>query len=301
METADGQTSEMQRQESHWVGDSRSKTTDGLNKGSSDRPPRSGSPNTKCGLCGGNYPHQGNCPAQGKRCLNCEKLNHKRKPSGGRQQRYCARFVDIEDPSDGEISTPAGAESDDSEEYTFEIGTQEPQTAKPIFQVRIMDTPIRIMADSGATRSIKPLSGSGPSFPPSMMYWLTLMGAKRLNFGISFAAEIFQKKVSDAIQGIPCVKNISDDIYVGGIDKDTHDHHLPQVFHQLHENGLTINLPKCQFRVPTMLFFGHVFSAFKGMSPDPRKVKALQSVAPPTNCIRSAKPPQLCRILLKVH
>ncbi|KAL9984116.1 hypothetical protein ACROYT_G006376 [Oculina patagonica] len=58
METADGQFSEMQRQESHWVGDNRSKTTDGLNKESSDRPPRSGSRNTKCGLCGGNYPHQ---------------------------------------------------------------------------------------------------------------------------------------------------------------------------------------------------------------------------------------------------
>ncbi|KAL9965833.1 hypothetical protein ACROYT_G029685 [Oculina patagonica] len=105
---------------------------------------------------------------------------------------------------------------------------------------------------------------------------------RRLNFGISCATEIFQKKVSDAIQGIPCVKNISDDIYVGGIDKDTHDQHLRQVFRQLHENGLTINLPKCQFRVPTMLFFGHVFSE-KGMSPDPRKVEALQSVAPPTN------------------
>lgn len=521
METADGQTSEMQRQESHWVGDSRSKTTDGLNKESSDRPPRSGSRNTKCGLCGGNYPHQGNCPAQGKRCLNCEKLNHfakvcrskpirskptrPRKPSGGRQQRHRARFVDIEDPSGGEISTPAGAESDNSEEYTFEIGTQEPQTAKPIFQVRIMDTPIRIMADSGATVNIlskrdfdtlkpkpqltntnvkvypymsaKPLDLCGklkanvvsdhcsseetfyvaegssgsilswmtsqklnlikavstvehppkdlpsgvPDFLkdfPSLMNgmgeykgepvhihvdesvrpvaqphrripfhvrkqveeklrnlekdgiieraegptpWVSpivvvpkplkpneiricvdmrslnkaiirerhiiptiddvvadLNGCKvfskidlnqgyhqiplhpdsrplttfsthvglfryrRLNFGISCAAEIFQKKVSDAIQGIPCVKNISDDIYVGGIDKDTHDQHLRQVFHQLHENGLTINLPKCQFRVPTMLFFGHVFSE-KGMSPDPRKVEALQSVAPPTN------------------
>ena len=105
---------------------------------------------------------------------------------------------------------------------------------------------------------------------------------KRLNFGLSCAAEIFQKKVSDTINGIPCVKNISDDIYVGGTDKDTHDQHLKQVFRRLHENGLTINLPKCQFRVPTMLFFGHVFSE-KGMSPDPKKVEALQNVAPPTN------------------
>ena len=105
---------------------------------------------------------------------------------------------------------------------------------------------------------------------------------KRLNFGLSCAAEIFQKKVSATINGIPCVKNISDDIYVGGTDKDTHDQHLKQVFRRLHENGMTINLPKCQFRVPTMLFFGHVFSE-KGMSPDPKKVDALQNVAPPTN------------------
>ena len=105
---------------------------------------------------------------------------------------------------------------------------------------------------------------------------------KRLNFGLSCAAEIFQKKVGDAIRGIPCVKNISDDIYVGGADKNTHDRHLRQVFLLLQESGLTINLPKCQFRVPTMLFFGHVFFE-KGMSPDPKKVQALQNVVPPTN------------------
>ena len=105
---------------------------------------------------------------------------------------------------------------------------------------------------------------------------------KRLNFGLSCAAEIFQKKVSDAIRGIPCVKNISDDIYVGGADKDTHDQHLRQVFRQLQESGLTINLPECQFRVPTMLFCGHVFSE-KGMSPDPKKVEALKNVVPPTS------------------
>lgn len=105
---------------------------------------------------------------------------------------------------------------------------------------------------------------------------------KRLNFGISCAAEIFQKKVSEAICGIPCVKNVCDDIYVGGIDIDDHDRHLKQLFQQLQDSGLTINLPKCQFRVPTMLFFGHVFSE-KGMSPDPKKVEALQLVAPPTN------------------
>ena len=59
--------------------------------------------------------------------------------------------MDIEDPSGGETSTPAGAESDNSEEYIFNIGAQEPHTTKPIFQVRILDTPIRIIADSRTT------------------------------------------------------------------------------------------------------------------------------------------------------
>ena len=63
--------------------------------------------------------------------------------------------MDVEDPSGSEISTPSEAENDNSEEYTFEIGAQRPQTAKPIFQsVCIMDTPINIMADSGTTVNI---------------------------------------------------------------------------------------------------------------------------------------------------
>ena len=36
----------------------------------------------------------------------------------------------------------------------FNISTQETQTAKPTFQVRIMETPVHIMADSGSTVNI---------------------------------------------------------------------------------------------------------------------------------------------------
>ncbi len=55
---------------------------------------------------------------------------------------------------------------------------------------------------------------------------------------------IVWKKVSDAIHGIPCVKNISDDVCVGGVDNDDHDRHLGQLFRQLQESGFTINLLK---------------------------------------------------------
>jgi len=105
---------------------------------------------------------------------------------------------------------------------------------------------------------------------------------KRLNFGMSCSAEIFQKQISDVITGIPGVRNISDDIYVGGADSEQHDNRLRAVLQRLQDNNLTINPVKCVFHVPSMLFFGHIFSE-SGISPDPAKVATLQAVPPPTN------------------
>ena len=42
--------------------------------------------------------------------------------------------------------------------------------------------------------------------------YVGLFRNKRLNFGLSCAAEVFQKKISDVIRGVPGVRNISDDI-----------------------------------------------------------------------------------------
>ena len=75
METADEQTSKTDKQQSHAVGHGNTKTSDDREE-SSNGPPKLGSHNTKCGLCGGSYPHQGTFPAQGKKCMNCGKMNH---------------------------------------------------------------------------------------------------------------------------------------------------------------------------------------------------------------------------------
>ena len=509
METANEQTSEMEKQQSHAVGNynfinrqSKFKKTfqskKQLNK-------------TKCGLCGGNYPHTNKCPAHGKSCHKCGKLNHFskvcRSKASNSKQSTGKHHIKTVAPQDQPVEAMhvEKDDSDNSEEYTFTTVVQVNQIDKPIFEVQISNTVLNVMADSGATVNIlsehdfnslnpkpqlsdtktkvypymskNPLnlkgkfhanvkSGLGSAYEvfyvakgsassilswstsqklnlikvvkvidrhdaslssnipevlkqyPSLMNrmgeykgtpvrihvdelvkpiasphrripfhvrkqverkleqlesegiieraegptpWVSpivvvpkphkpneiricvdmralnkaiirerhviptiddvvhdlngctvfskidlnqgyhqiplhpdskplttfsthvgLFRYKRLNFGLSCAAEIFQKKVSDAICGIPCVKNISDDIYVGGVDNEDHDRHLDQLLRRLQENGLTINLPKCQFRVPTMLFFGHVFSE-NGLSPDPKKVEALQRVAPPTN------------------
>ena len=75
METADEQTSEIEKQQSHVVGRCNNKTSDDREE-NSNSPPKIGFCNAKCGLCGGSYPHQGTCPAQGKKCMNCGKLNY---------------------------------------------------------------------------------------------------------------------------------------------------------------------------------------------------------------------------------
>ena len=105
---------------------------------------------------------------------------------------------------------------------------------------------------------------------------------ERLNFGMCCSAEIFQKIVSDIIIGIPSVKNISDDIYVGGRNTNEHDECLRAVLRQLTENNLRVNLPKCQIRVPQMLLIGHVFSG-NNISPDPKKVAEIQDLKPTNN------------------
>ena len=82
---------------------------------------------------------------------NRSKSLHPKKTSRG---KYHVRSADVEVSPSSEMSSLAGVDSDNSEEYTFNIGAQGHEAGKPIFQVTIMNTPIRIMADSGATVNI---------------------------------------------------------------------------------------------------------------------------------------------------
>lgn len=140
METAEEQTSEIEKQQTHAVGYGQSQASDDRPKESSNRQPKGDSRNTTCGLCGGSYPHQGNCPAQGKQCLNCGKMNHFSKVCGSkannrlkstRQRKVSkARVVNI----GSEPLTSADADSDGSEECTFIVGAQESQTQNRSFK-----------------------------------------------------------------------------------------------------------------------------------------------------------------------
>ncbi len=105
---------------------------------------------------------------------------------------------------------------------------------------------------------------------------------KRLNFGISCASEIFQNAISQALEGIPGVLNISDDILLFGANEDQHLETLKAVLTRLRELNLTLNRKKCEFGKTELNFFGHVFHA-NGISPDFKKVKAIIEATKPTN------------------
>ena len=104
---------------------------------------------------------------------------------------------------------------------------------------------------------------------------------KRLMFGISATPEIYQHAIQQVLQGLPGVKNISDDIIVFGKDKSEHDHNLHGVLRRLQDRGLTLNSDKCTFSVPEITFFGFDISA-RGIRPNNQSVEAIRNAPTPT-------------------
>lgn len=105
---------------------------------------------------------------------------------------------------------------------------------------------------------------------------------KRLSFGISSAAEVFQNTLSTALEGLRGVRNISDDIIVFGENQLEHDKNLEAVFKRLSERNLILNKDKCEFNKSQLEFYGYVFGA-NGISADPRKVDAIKTAEIPKN------------------
>lgn len=61
---------------------------------------------------------------------------------------------------------------------------------------------------------------------------------KRLIFGLSSAPEMYQYVIQQVLQGIPGVRNVSDDIIVFGADPKSHDKSLEQTLSRLESKGL---------------------------------------------------------------
>ena len=105
---------------------------------------------------------------------------------------------------------------------------------------------------------------------------------KRLPFGITSAPEIFQRKMSELLQGHDGTVVYMDDILVFGETQEIHDQRLKRVMETIQASGLRLNKEKCRFNKPELDFLGQVVTK-DGIAPSPERVKAIVAMDPPQN------------------
>lgn len=104
----------------------------------------------------------------------------------------------------------------------------------------------------------------------------------RLPFGINVAPEVFQKMTERIFSGIKGVHVYFDDLLISSCNEEEHDKILKEVVHRARQSNVKFNKAKIQFKVPSVKYFGHVFSN-AGISPDPERVRALSAMERPQN------------------
>ena len=113
-------------------------------------------------------------------------------------------------------------------------------------------------------------------------------------FGINSAPEIFQKRMTQAFDGLSGVKTIADDILIWGRNKAEHNHRLEQVLERSRKAGRKLNRSKIKIMTPDVPYIGHVLTSY-GLKPDPSKVRAVEEMPSP------ADKPALLRFLGMVN
>ena len=104
----------------------------------------------------------------------------------------------------------------------------------------------------------------------------------RLPFGISPAAEIFQRVMSEMFSNIDGVDPVVDDIIIYGKNQNEHDEILTQTLETARQNGLTFNLKKTELRKSEIIYLGHKFTS-TGILPDDNKIRAIMDFPTPSD------------------
>ena len=104
----------------------------------------------------------------------------------------------------------------------------------------------------------------------------------RLPFGTSVSSEIFQKKLLEALDGLPGVVCIADDVIIHGKDPEEHDRNLIAFMERFRDKGIKLNREKLQLRMSEVTFMGHCITK-DVLQSDPEKVKAIAKMDAPAN------------------
>ncbi|KAJ8379207.1 hypothetical protein AAFF_G00223190 [Aldrovandia affinis] len=107
-------------------------------------------------------------------------------------------------------------------------------------------------------------------------------------FGIKPAAEEYQRRQHEVLQGLRGVSVIADDILVYGSGETTeeavkdHDSNISALLQRAREVNLKLNKQKLRLKLPSVTYMGHLLTT-EGLRPDPEKVTAVQNMQTPTN------------------
>ena len=102
----------------------------------------------------------------------------------------------------------------------------------------------------------------------------------KLPFGISSAPELFQKRMSQILEGLPGVLCLIDDIIIFGKTQAEHDERLIATLKRLQTSRVTLNSEKCEFNKTSIKFLGHLIDP-EGIRADPDKTSAICQMPAP--------------------
>lgn len=110
----------------------------------------------------------------------------------------------------------------------------------------------------------------------------------RMPMGISPAPEIFQRKLTQALENLPGTYIIADDILITGEGETKqdavkdHDKNLRLFLERCRERNIKLNADKLKLRRQEVPYIGHLLTA-EGLRADPEKVRAVMEMPAPTN------------------
>nr|VZI15659.1 unnamed protein product [Spirometra erinaceieuropaei] len=94
-------------------------------------------------------------------------------------------------------------------------------------------------------------------------------------FGLRNATQTFQRFIDQVLRGLDFVYAYIDDLLVASSDAAEHELHLRQLFERLDSFGVVINVAKCEFGVPSLIFLGHEVNS-DGIKPVPTTISQLR-------------------------
>lgn len=105
---------------------------------------------------------------------------------------------------------------------------------------------------------------------------------KRLPMGLTDAASVFQRLVSQTLAGCEGCISYLDDILVFGPTADIHNERLQNVLQRLSSKDFHLNVAKCRFAANEVRFLGHIIGN-DGVRPDPASLDAIRNAPLPAS------------------